>query len=333
MTLELSDKTEHRKDVIEGTKVIIKGYADENNRQIFVEVSLKVPLKHASKETEIKTFVPKTYPRNLELTSVYEEKKKANAISDAAENLENPPADEEPTMTANVDKGFEWLSDHPSVSDPCAEVRVEKDWENLTTDKDDRTRIWALKGTISVGLMSLYESLPKFTAKDLVVCNRKNSKGAWKTEIWANRDFNPKELMIVGVSVALKDRMWSKTASVYIGVPQQGPARHPEGKNMAVDGSQFQVIANAKSIDEREHRGSIFWAIPRVADKAKEHNLILENVNWEASMVFRIPGSKRRKVDTDTKDLPQLPIIVNPKKIHAHTPLVLYQDLQPNENS
>ena len=100
MTLELSDKTEHRKDIIEGTKVIIKGYADENNRQIFVEVSLKVPLKHASKETEIKTFVPKTYPRNLELTSVYEEKKKANAISDAAENLENPPADEEPTMTA-----------------------------------------------------------------------------------------------------------------------------------------------------------------------------------------------------------------------------------------
>ena len=45
-------------------------------------------------------------------------------------------------------------------------------------------------------------------------------------------------------------------------------------------------------------------------------------------MTFKLPAGKRRKVDIETKDLPQLPVIVNPKKIDAHTPLVLYQDTQ-----
>ena len=328
LALELSDKPHHRKDIIEGTKCIIKGFADEDHRQVLVTMKLKVPVKKSAKKTEIATFVEKTDPKNLELTSVYEEKKKANAISEAAENVENPPSDDEPKKPANVVKDFEWLSNHPSISDPQAEIRVEKDWETLIADKDDNTRVWALKGKISMGLMTLYETLPQYTAEDLVVCHRQNSKGAWKTEVWTNRDFKPKELILAAISTELRDRHYCASVHAIVGLPQQGPSKHPEGKNMALDGRKWQVIAAAKSIDEEEHRGNVFWAIQRVNDKSKEHNLVLENITWEASMTFKLPAGKRRKVDIETKDLPQLPVIVNPKKIDAHTPLVLYQDTQ-----
>ena len=326
VTLQLSDKTEHRRDINEGTKGIIKGYADENHRQVLIEMSLKVPLKQSSKKTDIKTFVEKTFPRNLERTSVYEERTKDEALSKATDTLEVPPAIEETTVA--VAKGFEWLSEHPSVSDPQAEIRVESQWDKYSSDQDDVARIWALKGKVSMGLWNLYESLPKFTPNDLVVCHRQNIKGAWKTEVWTNRDFQPRELMIGAISTDLRDRMWSQSASVIIGIPQQGPSRHPEGKNMAIDGRNKHVLAASKSIDDAEHRGGIFWAIQRTGDITQEHNLILENVTWEASVSFKLPGGKKRKVDMDWKDLPQLPVIMNPKKINAHTPLVLYQDLQ-----
>ena len=327
VTLKLSDKTEHRKDINHGTEGIIKSYVDVVPRLFLVEMSLKVPLEHASKKTEIKTFLLKANSKNLELTPVYE-KKKGKAISKAAKDLEDPPAEEETKTTANVAKGFEWLCHHRSVSDPQAEIRVEKQWENLISDQDAFSRVCGLKGTINMGLMNLYASLPKYTAKDLVVCHRQTSKGAWKTEVWANRDFLPKELMIVAKSTLLKDRHWSLNAHAIVGLPQQGPSTHPEGRNIALDGSPWQVIAAAKSIDLDEHRGSLFWAIPRVGDKAQEHNLILGVVTWDAWLSFKLPGGKRRKVDIESKDQPQLPVIVNPKKISVYTPLILYQDTQ-----
>ena len=56
--------------------------------------------------------------------------------------------------------------------------------------------------------------------------------------------------------------------------------------------------------------------------------MILEVVTWDAWLSFKLPGGKRRKVDIESKDQPQLPVIVNPKKISAYTPLILYQDTQ-----
>ena len=56
--------------------------------------------------------------------------------------------------------------------------------------------------------------------------------------------------------------------------------------------------------------------------------MILETISWDASVNLKLPGGKRRKVNMESKDLPQLPVMTNPKKIKAHTPIVLYQDLQ-----
>ena len=272
----------------------------------------------------MKTFVERTYPRNLERTEVVESDKKNDALSKASASLKDSPAAEGLTPT----KGFKWLSEHSSVSDPQAEVRVEKQWDKCVADEDDVVRVWALKGQVAMGLKILYDNLPKFTPKDLVVCHRQNSKGAWKTEVWANRDFPAGELMIGAMSTDLRDRMWTYNASVLIGLPQQGPSKHPEGKNLALDGRNRQVLAASKTIDEVEHRGGIFWAIQRTGDRNDQYNMILETIRWDASVSLKLPGGKKRKVDMDSKDLPQLPVMTNPKKISARTPLLLYQDLQ-----
>ena len=161
-----------------------------------------------------------------------------------------------------------------------------------------------------------------------MVCHRQNSKGAWKTEVWANRDFQANELIIGAISTELKDRMSTFGAAALIGLAQHGPSRHPEGKNLALDGKGRQVLAKSKTIDDVEHRGGLFWAIQRTSDKGDPHNMCLETIGWDASVQFKLPGGKRRKVDVDSKDLLQLPIMTNPKKISARTPILLYQDLQ-----
>ena len=97
---------------------------------------------------------------------------------------------------------------------------------------------------------------------------------------------------------------------------------------MAIDGKGKTIMAASNTIDSEEHRGRLFWAIQRIGDQTLEHNMILENVSWETSMSFKLPGGKKRCVDLESRDLPALPIMVNPKKILAHTPLVLSQDLQ-----
>ena len=278
----------------------------------------------AGGKLETRNFVERTYPRNLERTEVYEEGKQNDALAKASGSLKDPPAAEASPLT----QGYKWLSDHLLVSDPQGEVRVEKHWDKYVADQDDLVRVWALKGKVAMGLWTLYENLPKFTPKDLVVCHRQNDKGAWKTEVWAHRDFQAGELLIGAMSTDLRDRMWTYNVAVLIGLPQQGPCRHPEGKNLALDGRNRQVLAASKTIDEAEHRGGIFWAIPRTGDKGGHHNMVLETIQWDASMNLKLPGGKKRKVEMASKDLPQLPVMTNPKKISAHTPLLLYQDLQ-----
>ena len=321
---DLPDKTWHRQQVPMGTKGIIKGFCHEH---VFVEVLIEAYKKKTLKIQNNAIVIVKTFPKNLERASVYEAIKKDKAISKAAETREDPPAIEE-THT-----GFEWLSEHPSVSDLQAEVRVEKQWEKFISDQDDVARGWALKGKISMGLMTLYETLPKFTPKDLVVCHRQSTgNGFWNIEVWTHRDFKPRELIIGAISTDIRSRNWSPRAFALVGLPRQGPSRHPEGTALAIDGRGQGVLAASKTIDEEEHRGCIFWAIKRVYDPTQEHNLILNMVTWDASMSFQLPGGKKRKMEHHFEDLPQLPVITNPKEIKARTPLVLYQDLRPSRS-
>ena len=161
-----------------------------------------------------------------------------------------------------------------------------------------------------------------------MVCHRQNLKGAWKLEVWTNRDFAAFEILIGAFSTEIKDRMWTQSAAVIIGLPSHGASKHPDGKNIALDGRGRQVIAASQTIDEDEHRGSLFWTIQKTGDKAEEHNMSIEAITWDASLDLKLPNCKKRKVDMDSKDLPSLPVMTNPKNIKMHTRLVVCQDLE-----
>ena len=327
VTIQLLDKTLHRKDVIENTKAIVKGYADLAHRQVLIEFDLAVPLKQGEKKTTLKTIVDKTFPRNLELTEKYEADKVNETIEKAAAKaIEAPkPAD---AGASPASKSYKWLFEHLEVKDHT-EVKVDKDWIKRIADEDNLVRINTLRGKVAVGLHAIWLALPKFTPKDLVVCHRQNLKGAWEIEVWANRDFGVHELLIGAMAADIRERLWSKGSAVIIGLPQHGSSKHPEGKNMALDGRGRQVIAAEKTIDEGEHRGGLFWAIQarRTGELNQGHNMIIDTISMSSSYALKLPGGKKYKLDMESKDLPTLPVMTNPNKIKMHTRLVVYQDL------
>ena len=65
---DLSGKPRFRKDIVEGTSGVIEGWADLEQRQVLLKVVLNLP-------SGPKTMVQEACPRNLKLTSEYNEAK------------------------------------------------------------------------------------------------------------------------------------------------------------------------------------------------------------------------------------------------------------------
>ena len=59
--------------------------------------------------------------------------------------------------------------------------------------------------------------------------------------------------------------------------------------------------------------------------------MVLENVSWTSTVALQVGTSKRRKIEVQwpSEDLPNLPVLVNPKALKAHTRLTLYVDPPP----
>ena len=78
---------------------------------------------------------------------------------------------------------------------PPEQVREEEHWTQLLVDSDKLLRHFWMRSDLGVVLRSLAAALPAYTEKDLVVCHRQNSAGAWKCELWTKREFGPRELV------------------------------------------------------------------------------------------------------------------------------------------
>jgi hypothetical protein len=119
--------------------------------------------------------------------------------------------------------------------------------------------------------------------------------------------------------------LWTRNAYALVGLPTHGQGRHPTGKDLGFDGRGKNKMAAAGTIDDQEHRGMIGWVIERTADES-EANLALDEATWSAEVSVKFPGGKKRKAEVswDSKHLPSLPIIINPKAIAAHTRLLLH---------
>ena len=204
----------------------------------------------------------------------------------------------------------------------------------LVTSQEKLMSNWFLRSRVGVLLETLADMVPKYTEKDLVVCHRQNSSGAWKCELWTKRDFEKRELIFAPLSSQLKETHLSFSNNCVIGVPQHGRGAPPEPIALALDGRGRASLASQNLVDNAEHTGSLFWLVQRVplTDPA---NMSLDNVGWshKVSLFPPLPKVPKHEVNWDTTDLPMVPLMVNKKAIKAHTRLVVHLDSQKSKGS
>lgn len=88
-------------------------------------------------------------------------------------------------------------------------------------------------------------------------------------------------------------------------LPANGPSRHPDGKNLAVDGRGRKRIVTAGIAGPEEKRGSLGWFIERTSD-AEKANLEIDTVSWPLTADVSLPGAKGKNTSTamEAKHLP-----------------------------
>lgn len=179
-------------------------------------------------------------------------------------------------------------------------------------------------------MQAVLESLPSFGPADLAIIHRETLRGGWKTEVWTKRRFAPRELLVACVSSEIRERVWSKNTTVFVGLPEHGAGRHPEGKKVGVDGRHRTVMASAGTLEEHEKAGTLFGVIER-SSEPDDCNLSLEQVQWSASCEVRLAGGKKRKfsAEFDSAGLPAIPLLANEKAIPEHTRLVARAETLP----
>ena len=303
------------RDMQVGSSGVVKGFADETHQHLLV--AFKVVLPGQTEGTEI---INKALPRNLCLARDYTPPGKARVDEETL-----PDERRQKKTEALVPKGFQWLNEGLAEEDRT-KVIIERNWDKLIDETSALQRTWYLKGKVSVAMGALMEALPSFGPADLVVCHRTKAKGHPITEVWTSRDFVARELLFGPATTEVKEGLWTKTSSVFLAVPQQGPGKHPEGKMLGLDGRGRSSLSSSEVFDTSERRGNLFWVVQRTSEK-KEANMILEQVSWSADVALNV-GTKKKKVTWASEDLPKLPIMVNPSAIKAHTRLVLHVEPQ-----
>jgi flagellar biosynthesis GTPase FlhF len=249
---------------------------------------------------------------------------RAGASAPADPKKENDPQDNKRKAAP------QWILDDMAPD----RVKIEKNWKELLADNDKNIQASWLKGRIAVGLQSLYEVLPTYTDKDLVVCNRQNDKGGWKTELWTARPFAAEELIFAPLSSALKDSHLTDLKNAVVGIPKYGCGKHPQDQALALDGRGRYTIAHAGSLDGTEYTGSLFWLVSRTSAMERA-NMSLENVSWEHTVKVSLPlkSGKKRAVEWASKDLPTIPVLMNKQKIEAHMRLAVFHDEEKDKKA
>ena len=206
------------------------------------------------------------------------------------------------------------------------DVKEEKAWaKNGLCHMDVLAQEWFLKARIGVGLEHLAAVLPEYSEKDLVVVNRRNKGGTWRSELWTARDFAPYDFMVAPVTSICRETHLTNLANAVVGLPKHGSGAHPSGKSLAMDGKSRTLVAKKGSLDDTEHLGGLFWIIGRTSIQ-KEANLEHEQVPFDLSLSFCLPHQKKRKTHSSwcPSDLPAIPVLTNKKALKAHTMLLAY---------
>ena len=303
-----------RMDVKQGTEATVEGFADAENRKLLIKVLMTLEGEGAPREV-----VHEACSRNLELRSA--QKKSIEGL------LHTGGTHEEAASSGGKKRGPNWILQ----GSPPEQVREEKLWTKLLSDQDNLLQHFWLRSRVGLCLESLASVMPQYTEKDLVVCHRQNSKGAWKCELWTKRDFGTRELAFAPLSSQIKETHLTLAANCQIGVPVHGEGASPNGRCLAIDGRTRASLASKDLLDPSEHTGSLFWIVERTSERSHA-NMVLEQISWEHKVTLNLPLKKaKHTVEKEAKDLPCLSVLVNLKAVKAHERLVVFQDVAPKE--
>ncbi len=302
-----------RRDIQEGTEGIVEGFADKDNKSVLVRVTVHL----ASGPLEV---VHACNVQNLQLS---EDFKLAQAAAEAPEDLAEGAGAAGASGSGGSTSAPAWLLE---TAPPGDEFRVETAWRKLLADRDATNALFWLKSRIGVCLQGLCEAVPQYTGKDLLVVNRGNEKGAFKTEVWTLRDFPAKELVFAPLVSQIRETHLARQAShAPLGLPKVGPGKHPQSLGLALDGRQRAMLAAQGSVDDAEHTGLLFFAVTR-SSSASEANMAFDAVTFEHTVVVKLPLKRKSSSATwESQHLPSVPILVNPKAIKARTRLGVHQ--------
>ena len=196
-------------------------------------------------------------------------------------------------------------------------VRIERQWESLNIGGvDPLSQQWYLKSRIGMTMEALAENMPTYDEKDLMIINRSNDKGVWKSELWTLRDFEANALIFAPHSSQLKECNLMAAGHAVVTTPKQGRGAHPENKSLALDARGRTKMANKGSIDDEPHQGNLYWIVGRTSTP-KQANLQFEQVGFECFVTMKIPGQKKDKQGSAwaSKEMPAIPILMNKKAI------------------
>ena len=182
---------------------------------------------------------------------------------------------------------------------------------------DDASKVKLLTSMVQVLCTEYQRSIqPAFKEKDLMVCVRNK-----KLEVWTARPFKANELVLCPCGT-LRDKYWTTIRSTLI---ENGSSLHPEGKHLVIDGRYLSPI----SLDEKDKRFALFWAVTRVDPKAKASdktaiNMKLEVLPTQMTLSIDLPN---HAVESKIKDVPHVKYMFNPDKIPKHTKLCVMDDV------
>ena len=148
--------------------------------------------------------------------------------------------------------------------------------------------------------------------------------GSRRTEIWTERDFEAGDLKFAPWSLEIKDRLYTRSASVSLGLEQQ---YRPMGRVMALDGKNRGHLFHGDQHSKCES-GNLFWVIKRTQNR-EEANLHLEHVSVKVEFNVTLPQPAGRSVAQKVKmgdGWPMVQILTNKKAVTAHTMLVALED-------
>ena len=170
-----------------GQEGMIMGLADAAGKWLF----MKADVERGDGSGVAEGLQQRINAKNVTLTEVYN----MRALQDVMELMEPESQESSESGSCLGASSSKHVPKWALLDSEPQQVILQKKWAELLVHDDDlNRRSWGY-GRIHVILHSLYETLPTYSNKEIMVLTRANSKGAWATEVWTLKDFEAGEII------------------------------------------------------------------------------------------------------------------------------------------